>query len=119
VVTAQDERRHGVAGQSGCTLLARNAVEGPLTAPPLDAALSASGRVRARARGHVALPGQAPGSGGRVKPADGCLVDPVAFGDRPEAFTGFAPVDGFLLLMVVELGFSAELGAALNGGVVG
>jgi hypothetical protein len=44
------------------------------------------------------------------------MVNPVALGDGPEAFTGFEPVDCFLLLMVVELGFAAEPGAALDGG---
>jgi hypothetical protein len=37
------------------------------------------------------------------------MVNQVALGDCPEAFTGFEPVDGFLLLMVVELGFGPSL----------
>jgi hypothetical protein len=63
-------------------------------------------RHQGHARGHVALLGQEArrGGAGRLarQPADGCMVNPVALGDRPEAFTGFEPVDGFHLLMVVE-----------------
>ena len=44
------------------------------------------------------------------------MVNPVALGDRPEAFTGFEPVDGFLLLMVVELRFATEPAPTLDGG---
>jgi hypothetical protein len=44
------------------------------------------------------------------------MVHPIALGDGPEAFTGLEPFDGFGLLMVVELGFAAELGAALDCG---
>jgi hypothetical protein len=44
------------------------------------------------------------------------MLDPVAFGDGPEAFAGLDPFDGFGLLMVGELKFAAELGATLDGG---
>jgi len=43
------------------------------------------------------------------------MVNPLALGDGPEAFAGLEPCDGFLLLMVVELGFAPELGAAPDG----
>jgi hypothetical protein len=43
------------------------------------------------------------------------MVNPGRLGDRPEAFTGFEPLAGFLLLMVVELRFVAEPSAALDG----
>jgi hypothetical protein len=44
------------------------------------------------------------------------MVNPVAFGDRPEAFTGFEPGEGFLLLMLVQLRIAAESGATLGCG---
>jgi hypothetical protein len=44
------------------------------------------------------------------------VVDPEGFGDLAAALTGFEPLDGFLLLMVVKLGFAAELLALLDGG---
>ena len=50
------------------------------------------------------------------QPGDSCVVDPEGFGDLAAALTGFEPLDGFLLLMVVELGFAAELLALLDGG---
>jgi hypothetical protein len=50
------------------------------------------------------------------QPTDGCMVNAIALGDGPETFAGFEPGHGFTLLMVVELGFAAEPGAALDGG---
>jgi len=40
----------------------------------------------------------------------------IALGDGAQAFAGLDALKGFLLLVVVELGCAAELGAALDRG---
>src|SRR5215475_2984552 len=44
------------------------------------------------------------------------MMHPVGLRDCPAALTSLEPLDGFPLLVVVELGGSAELCAALDGG---
>ena len=43
-------------------------------------------------------------------------MDPEGLGNGPAAFASFEALEGFPALMVVELGFTSEMGAALDGG---
>ena len=52
----------------------------------------------------------------KLQSGDCGVVDPEGLRYGPAALASFEPIDDFLLLMRVELGFAAEVGATFDGG---